>query len=53
MRNQINNNTLNLSISNQITMCTMILTKLSEDINLVINAWYYSSAKVNTENTYN
>ena len=38
MRNQINNNTQNVFISNQVMMCTMILTELSEDINLVIDA---------------
>ena len=38
MTNRINNNTRNILISNQITMCTMILGELSEDINLVIDA---------------
>ena len=37
MKNQINNNTRNLFISNQITACTMILQELSEDVNLVID----------------
>ena len=38
MKYQINNNTRNLFISNQITACTMILQELSEDVNLIIDA---------------
>ena len=41
MRKQINNDTRNLFISNQIMACAMILQELNEDVNLLIEAFFW------------